>query len=131
MLGLNQKLASAALLLALPSVAAAAPAQQDEYTMILSPPAATVASGTATATMITFDAPQYLRGDRAKLSVAGLPSGVSAAFYPPTPRLAAGSVLILSTTSSSPAGLSAVTITAITTSSDPIGTSTTFDLTVR
>jgi hypothetical protein len=131
MLGLNQKLAAASLLLALPAVAAAAPAQQDEYTMHLSPSAATVAAGTTTATLITFDAPQYLRSTRAQLSVTGLPSGVSAAFYPPAPRLAAGSVLVLNTASSSPAGLSAVTITAITLSSDPIGTSTTFDLTVR
>jgi hypothetical protein len=131
MLGLNQKLASAALLLALPGVAAAAPAQQGEYTMILSPATATVAPGTAAATLITFDAPRYLRSSRAQLSVTGLPSGVSAAFYPPVPRLSGGSVLILNTASSSPAGLSAVTVTAITTSSDPIGTSTTFGLTIR
>jgi len=117
----------AALMLALP---AAAGAQQDEYAMKLTPAAATVAAGRTTVSLITFQAPGYLLGTRVKLGATDLPAGVSVAFYPPTPKIGATSVLTLSTASSSPAGLSSVAITALTISSDPIGTATTFTLTI-
>jgi hypothetical protein len=101
-----------------------------EYTMDLSSASATVQAGRTTTTLISFEAEPYLAGTRVALSAIGLPSGVTARFVPREPRLSGASVLLLTTSSSTPAGAAAITITAITISSDPIGTSTTFGLTV-
>jgi hypothetical protein len=129
---LVRSMVPAALLLALPAAAAAAaPVQQDEYTMILSPAAGAVTPGATTATLVTFNAPRYLRDTRVQLSTTGLPSGVAAKFYPPAPRIGAASVLTLTAAATTSPTQSAVTVTAITLSSDPIGTSTTFDLTIN
>jgi|1186.fasta_scaffold715621_1 hypothetical protein len=100
------------------------------YTMDLSSASATVRAGRTTTTVISFEAEPYLTRTRVTLSATGLPSGVTARFVPREPRLSGGSVLLLTTSSSTPAGAAAITITAITISSDPIGTSATFGLTV-
>jgi hypothetical protein len=122
----------AALLLALPAAAAAAvPVQPDQYTMILSPATGAVTPGATTATLVTFRAPHYLRHTRVQLSTTGLPAGVAAKFYPPTPRIGAASVLTLTAAATTSPTQSTLTVTAITISSDPIGTSTTFDLTIN
>ena len=101
-----------------------------DYSMDLSSSSATVAAGRPTATVISFEAEPYLDNTRVTLSATGLPAGVTARFIPPTPRLSGHSVLLLTTSRSTPAGSASITISAITISSDPIGTTTTFGLTV-
>ena len=124
--------AALALVFAGSTVAFAAPVADPEtgYTMELSMTSATVAAGHTATTVISFRASTYLDGTRVSLSAGGLPGGASARFFPPTPRLGGHAVLALSTSSSTPAGLATITVTAITISSDPIGTSATFGLTV-
>jgi hypothetical protein len=124
--------AALALVFAGSTAAFAAPVAdpETEYTMELSSTTATVAAGHATMTVISFRASSYLDHTRVSLSAGGLPGGVSARFFPPTPRLGSHAVLALSTSSSTPAGLATITVTAITISSDPIGTTATLDLTV-
>jgi hypothetical protein len=124
--------AALTLVLAGSTVASAAPVAdpQTEYTMQLSSTSATVAAGHTTTTVISFRASRYLHGTRVSLTAGSLPSGASARFLPPTPRLDGHAVLALSTSSSTPAGPATITITAITISSDPIGTSAAFGLTV-
>ncbi len=128
-----------ALLVAVPAAlalaAAGAPvaanaAGTTDYVMRLSSTSATVAAGGQTRTVVSFQFEPYLRGTRVALSVSGLPDGATATFRPATPRIDGRSVLTVSTASSTPAGATALTVTAITLSSDPIGTSTTFSLTV-
>ena len=117
-----------ALVLAAPAVAAvAAPA---EYTMNLSKSAATVRAGGLGSTLITFTEPAKLENTRVTLSVTGLPPGATATFLPAKPCLCGSSIMFLRTSSSTPAGTSALTISAITISSDPIGTTAPFSLTV-
>ena len=118
-----------ALVLAAPAAAAVA-ASTDEYTMHLSKTAATVTAGGQTSTVIRFTEPTKLEDTRVTLSVTGLPAGVTAKFYPPKPFLAASSIMVLKTSSSTPVGTSALTVSAITISSDPIGTTAPFSLTV-
>ena len=122
--------APVALALVLAGSTAAAAAPQTEYTMNLSSASATVPVGRTTATVISFDAEPYLDSTRVTLSATGLPGGVTARFIPPKPRLDGHAVLVLTTSPSTPAGSVAITITAITISSDPIGTSAAFGLTV-
>jgi hypothetical protein len=98
--------------------------------MNLSSTAATVYAGASTKTTISFHGDDSLYNTPVKLSVSGLPSGVTATFAPPTPLIRGSSVLTLTTTRSAPAGAFPLTVTAITLSSDPIGTSTGFALTV-
>ena len=64
------------------------------------------------------------------LSVSGLPSGVTASFAPPTATIGGRAVLTLTAAPSSVAGTSAVTVTAMTESSDPIGTTAPLGLTI-
>jgi hypothetical protein len=113
---------------------AAASARQSDtyYEMHLTSASATVQPGGATTTVITFDASRRLYGAPVDLSVSGLPDGVTASFSPPQPRVGGFSTLTLTTTSSSAPGTSTVTIGAIINlfPSDPIGTTTTFDLTI-
>lgn len=101
------------------------------YSMQLSTPAATVTAGGATSTTISFKASPRLYRYTVTLSATGLPCGVTASFSPPAPLVSGTSTMTLSTSSSSTAGAFAVTVTAITNSSDPIGTSATFDLTIN
>jgi hypothetical protein len=103
----------------------------DSYTMRLSSTSATVRAGAATTTVVSFRAGRYLRTTRVALSVTGLPGGVTATFCPPAPLIGGDSVLTLTTASSGPVGAFAITVTAITLSSDPIGTSATFDLAIN
>jgi hypothetical protein len=84
-----------------------ASSQDSYYTMRLSPSPVTVQAGHRTRIIISFRAPADLYGTAVTLSVSGLPSGVTASFSPP-----------------------AATVTAMTLSSDPIGTSTPLGLTI-
>ncbi len=101
------------------------------YTMKLSPASATVRAGQTTTTTITFSASRRLSGTAVDLSVSDLPSGVTASFSPATPRIGWTSTLTLTAAPSSAAGMFVLTVTAITESTDPIGTSTTFGLTIN
>jgi hypothetical protein len=101
------------------------------YTMRLSSTSATVQAGGATRTTVSFHASHYLYGTAVDLSVSGLPNGVTASFCPQPSYIGGTSTLTFTTASTSPAGAFAVTVIAITESSDPIGTSTTFDLTIN
>ncbi len=112
------------------AVAPASAADTSYYTMCLSPASATVRAGDATKIKISFRANHRLDHYRVDLSVTGLPAGVTASFSPPQPRLSGTSTLTLTAAPSSQAGTVAATVTAITLSSDPIGTSTGLDLTV-
>src|SRR5215467_13610159 len=113
-----------------PAKGASAPATDSYYTMQFSSPAATVRAGGVTRTRISFQATIDLYGTPVNLSVSGLPSGATASFSPSQPIIGGGSVLTITTAPWSPAGTSALTVTAITTSTDPIGTSATFTLTI-
>jgi hypothetical protein len=103
------------------------------YSMRLSSTSATIQSGGVTTTVISFNASRRLQGAPVDLSVTGLPDGVTATFSPPRPRVRGTSTLTLTTAPSSPAGTFTVTVGAIINlfSSDPIGTSTTFGLTIQ
>ena len=118
-----------AMVLAAPAAAAvAAPAA--EYTMNLSNSSATVRPGGLAVTLITFNTGSERESTRVALSATGLPAGATAHFIPAKPSLSGSSVLILTTSKSTPAGRAAITISAITISSDPIGTTAPFSLTV-
>lgn len=113
----------------LPAAANAATGTTD-YTMRLSSTSATVTAGDQTRTVVSFQFESYLRGTRVTLSVSGLPDGATATFRPDTPLISGRSVLTIDTSAATPAGASTLVVTAITISSDPIGTSTDFSLTV-
>ena len=100
------------------------------YTMRLSPSSVTVRAGYRTRITVSFRATADLNGTPVALSVSGLPSGVTASFSPRTAVIGGRSVLTLTATPSSAAGAFAVTVTAITLSSDPIGTSAPLGLTI-
>jgi len=108
----------------------AAPAPGDYYTMQLSPSSVTVRPGYRTRITVSFQAPADLDGTPVTLSTSGLPSGVTASFSPRTPTIGGRAVLTLTAASSTAPGAFAATVTAITVSSDPIGTSTPLGLTV-
>src|SRR5207237_10722844 len=76
------------------------------------------------------EAPADLRGTRVALSVSGLPGGVTASFSPSAAAIGGRPVLTLTAAPSSAAGAFAATVTAMTLSSDPIGTSTPLGLTI-
>ena len=111
--------------------ATSAAAATTYYTMQLSPASATVQAGQTTTTTISFSASRRLYSTPVDLSVSGPPNGVTASFSPATPRIGYTSTLTLTAAPSSAAGTSVLTVTAITESTDPIGTSTTFDLTIK
>src|SRR5215472_9639581 len=100
------------------------------YTMQLSPPSVTVRAGYRTRITVSFQATADLYGTPVALSVSGLPSGVTASFSPRTATIGGRAVLTLTAAPSAAAGAFAATVTAITVSSDPIGTSTPLGLTV-
>jgi len=108
----------------------AAPAPDSYYTMQLSPSSVTVRPGYRTRIMISFTATADLYGTPVTLSVSGLPSGVTASFAPRTATIGGRAALTLTAAPSSAAGAFTATVTAITVSSDPIGTSTPLGLTV-
>jgi hypothetical protein len=101
------------------------------YTMQLSSPSATIRAGGATRTVVSFDASDGLYGTPVNLSVSGLPRGVRASFSPSTTTIGGNSVLTLTSSRHSASGAFTITVTAITESSDPIGTSAPFGLTIR
>ena len=107
-----------------------APSPDSYYTMRLSPSPVTVRAGHRTRITISFQAPADLYGTPVDLSVSGLPSGVTASFAPPTATIGGRAVLTLTAAPSSVAGTSAVTVTAMTESSDPIGTTAPLGLTI-
>jgi hypothetical protein len=122
--------APVALALVLAGSTAAVADPQAEYTMDLSSTSATVSAGRTAATVISFDAEPYLDNTRVTLSATGLPDGVTARFIPARPRISGRALLTLITSPTTPAGPAPITVTAITISSDPIGTFATFGLTV-
>src|SRR5262249_44132362 len=102
------------------------------YTIKLSSPRATVQAGGATTVTVRFRATSDLYGTPVRLSVNGLPNGVTASFSPSAiTTIGSKPVLALTAAPSSPAGAFAVTVTAITLSTDPIGTSPTFGLKIN
>jgi hypothetical protein len=108
----------------------AAPSPGSYYTMQLSPSSVTVRAGDRTRITISFQAPADLDGTPVTLSASGLPSGVTASFSPRTARIGGRAVLTLTAAPSTAVGTFAATVTAITVSSDPIGTSTPLGLTI-
>jgi hypothetical protein len=112
------------------SGAHAAPSPGSYYTMQLSPSSVTVRAGYRTRISVSFQAPADLHGTPVALSVSGLPSGVTASFSPSTAIIGGCSVLTLTAAPSTAAGTFAVTVTAMTLSSDPIGTTTPLGLTI-
>jgi hypothetical protein len=107
-----------------------APSQDSYYTMRLSPSSVTVRAGHQTRIIVSFQAPADLYGTAVALSVSGLPSGVTASFSPATAVIGGFSVLTLTAAPSAEAGASAATVTAMSLSSDPIGTTTPLGLTI-
>jgi hypothetical protein len=107
-----------------------APSPDSYYTMRLSPSSVRVRPGHRTRITVSFRATTDLYGAPVALSVSGLPSGVTASFSPPTTVIGGRSVLTLTAAPSSGVGAFAVTVTAITLSSDPIGTSAPLGLTI-
>ena len=107
-----------------------APSPDSYYTMRLSPSSVTVRAGYRTRMSVSFHAPADLYGTPVDLSVSGLPSGVTASFSPSTGIIGGRAVLTLTAAPSTVAGAFAVTVTAMTESSDPIGTTTPLGLTV-
>ena len=107
-----------------------APSPDSYYTMRLSPSSVTVRAGYRTRITISFQAAADLYGTPVTLSVSGLPSGVTASFSPSTAIIGGHAVLTLTAAPSAVAGASALTVTAMTESSDPIGTTTPLGLTI-
>ena len=107
-----------------------APSPDSYYTMRLNPSPVTIRAGHRARIAISFRAPADLHGTPVTLSVSGLPGGVTASFSPSTATIGGRSVLTLTATPSSAAGAFAATITAMTLSSDPIGTSAPLGLTI-
>jgi len=107
-----------------------AASQDSYYTMRLSPSSVTVRPGHRTRIAISFQATTDLYGTAVTLSISGLPSGVTASFSPGTAVIGGRSVLTLTAAPSTAAGAFAATVTAITLSSDPIGTSAPLGLTI-
>jgi hypothetical protein len=100
------------------------------YTMRLSPSSVAVRAGHRTRITVSFRAPADLYGTPVALNVSGLPGGVTASFSPSTSAIGGRSVLTLTAAPSSAAGAFAATVTAMTLSSDPIGTTAPLSLTI-
>ena len=107
-----------------------APSPDSYYTMRLSPSPVTVRAGHRTRITVSFEAAAGLCGTPVALSVSGLPGGVTASFSPSTAAIGGRSVLTLTAAPSSAAGAFEATVTAMTLSSDPIGTSAPLGLTI-
>ena len=107
-----------------------APAAETYYTMRLSPPSVTLRPGSTARIIISFNARSGLYGTPVDLGVSGLPNGVSASFSPSTTVIGGFSVLTVTAAPSSTAGAFAATVSALTESSDPIGTTATLGVTI-
>jgi carbohydrate-binding DOMON domain-containing protein len=107
----------------------AAHAPDGYYAMRLSRSSVAVRAGHRTSIAISFLAPAALYGVPVALSISGLPSGVTASFSPGTATIGGHAVLTLTAARSLPAGTFAVTVTAMSLSSDPIGTTAPLSLT--
>jgi hypothetical protein len=107
-----------------------APSPDSYYTMRLSPSPVTIRAGHRTRITISFRAPADLYGTPVTLSVSGLPGGVTASFSPPAAVIGGRPVLTLTAAPSTAAGAFEATVTAMTLSSDPIGTSAPLGLTI-
>jgi hypothetical protein len=120
----SRRLVLPAALLVAPSGAAVALASQQypNYTMRLNPANPHLAAGESATVSITFRAGHRLYGVPVELSTTGLPSGVTVTFNPSTPRIGERATMFLATTGAFPKGQFTVSITAITISPDPIGT---------
>jgi len=112
------------------SGAHSATAPDSYYTMRLSRSSVAVRAGHRTSVAISFRAPAALYGVPVALSVSGLPSGVTASFSPRTAAIGGHAILTLTAARSLPAGTFAVTVIAMSQSSDPIGTTTPLGLTI-
>jgi hypothetical protein len=99
------------------------------YAMRLSRSSVAVRAGHRTSIAISFLAPAALYGVPVTLDVSGLPAGVTASFAPRTAVIGGHAVLTLTAARSLPAGTFAVTVTAMSLSSDPIGTTAPLSLT--
>jgi len=128
--GSQAALASPAVAAGAASGAHAAPAPDSYYTMHLSRSSVAVLAGHRTSVGISFRAPAALYGVPVALSVSGLPDGVTASFSPSTVAIGGHAVLTLTAAPSLAAGTFAVTVTAMSLSSDPIGTTTPLGLTI-
>ena len=106
------------------------PSPDSYYTMRLSPSSVAVRAGHRTRITISFHAAADLYGTPVALSISSLPGGVTASFSPSTAVIGGRSILTLTATPSSAAGAFAATVTAMTLSSDPIGTSAPLGLTI-
>jgi hypothetical protein len=111
-------------------VTSGAHAPDSYYTMRLSRSSVAVRAGHQTRIAISFLAPAALYGVPVALSVSGLPDGVTASFSPSTVAIGGHAVLTLTAAPSLAAGPVAVTVTAMSLSSDPIGTTTPLGLTI-
>jgi len=112
------------------SGAHSATAPDSYYTMRLSRSSVALRAGHQTRIAISFLAPAALYGVPVALSVSGLPSGVTASFSPSTVAIGGHAVLTLTAAPSLAAGTFAVTVTAMSLSSDPIGTTAPLGLTI-
>jgi hypothetical protein len=108
----------------------AVPAPDSYYTMRLSRSSVAVRAGHQARIAISFLAPAALYGVPVALSVSGLPSGVTASFSPSTVAIGGHAILTLTAAPSLAAGTFAVTVTAMSLSSDPIGTTAPLSLTL-
>jgi hypothetical protein len=111
-------------------VTSGAHAPDSYYTMRLSRSSVAVRAGHQTRIAISFLAPAALYGVPVALSVSGLPDGVTASFSPSTVAIGGHAVLTLTAAPSLAAGTFAVTVTAMSLSSDPIGTTAPLSLTL-
>jgi hypothetical protein len=107
-----------------------APAAETYYTLRLSPPSVTLRPGSTARIIISFNARSGLYGTPVDLGVSGLPNGVSASFSPSTTVIGGFSILTVTAAPSSTAGAFAATVSALTESSDPIGTTATLGVTI-
>jgi hypothetical protein len=105
--------------------------QYPNYTMRLNPADPHLVAGEPTTVRITFRAGHRLYGVPVELSTTGLPNGVIATFNPATPRIGERATMSLVTSVGFPKGRFTVSVTAITISSDPIGTTTPMVLTIQ
>ena len=112
------------------SGAHSATAPDSYYTMRLSRSSVAVRAGHQARIAISFLAPAALYGVPVAMSVSGLPSGVTASFSPGTVAIGGHAVLTLTAAPSLAAGTFAVTVTAMSLSSDPIGTTAPLGLTI-
>src|SRR5689334_4819650 len=109
----------------------AAVQQYPYYALRLNPLDPHLGAGQTATVTIAFRAGHRLYGVPVELSLTGLPAGVTATFNPQTPRIGERTTLSLSTSAGFPKGRFTVSVTAITISSDPIGTTAPLILTMQ